>query len=546
MINSHYRWSRSTGVARLGGGHFLTNLTLMVALLAVLFLGHEVGAKPLARPNILILAVDDLKPTLGCYEDAHAITPHIDRLAAGGLTFTRAYAQQAVCGPSRASFFTGLRPDTLRVWDLKTKMRTQRPELVTLPQYFKEQGYHTASAGKVFDPRSCDGTRTNDAISWSQPHFRGGYEGLVALNFLDPEVLPRMEAYREEALARGESERPLQGYKPVTERLEMPDNAYPDGVLAEWAVEFLESRKGQADPFFAVVGFVRPHLPFVAPRRYWDLYDAERLPLATFQTMPEGAPDFHFQDSWELRGGYGGIPKGPLPEALQRELVHGYYACVSYIDALVGQVLAGLEASGLAENTLVVLWGDHGWHLGDHGMWCKHTNYEQATRVPLILVDPRQPARGLKVDVPAESIDLAPTLTRLAGLPDFGAFEGVSLDAFFHQQESAHKPFAVSQYPRSSGEGGDGLMGYAFRSERYRIVEWLELDYAAGERDGRRVALEIYDLWDDPLETRNLAAEELGDYQADLVRELEAQAAQFARGELGVTWNIAPHSQGPD
>lgn len=488
------------------------------------------------RPNILMIAVDDLKPTIGAYGDPYAITPAMDLLAARGALFTNAHCQQAVCGPSRASLLTGLRPDTVRVWDLATRMRDQVPDLVTLPQHFKRQGYHTASLGKLFDSRCCDGWATNDVPSWSRPHFNPNTPHLTMGMFGDPTVAAVSETHRAAALARGEADRGLNTFKPATERLarNVPDNFYGDGLCADEAIRLLgELRQGDT-PFFLAVGFVKPHLPFIAPKKYWDLYDREKLPLATIQEMPLGAPGVHFQDSLELRGGYGGIPAGRLPDVMQRELIHGYYACVSYVDAQIGRLLAALEAEGLAENTIIVLWGDHGFHLGDHGMWCKHTNYEQATRVPLLIVDPRRPATAKPITRPVELIDLAPTLTELARITNYNAFEGKSLAPLLTDADAPFKRFAVSQYPRARVTGGhEDLMGYAFRDERYRLVVWIEKDFRAGERDGRCVATELYDYGTDPLETRNLAADPAFD---QLTRHLKRDAASYAVTELAMSW----------
>jgi arylsulfatase A-like enzyme len=474
----------------------------------------SVGVFAGGRPNILMIAVDDLKPTIAAYGDSYAKTPAMDRMAAMGTVFMNAHCQQAVCGASRASVLTGLRPDTVHVWDFKSKMRDDLPNLVTLPQYFKQAGYHTASIGKLFDYRCCDGMSTNDVPSWSQPHTMVNTPNLFKNHYaIEPGV----------------------DKKPITECLDknVPDNFYGDGLRTDGALEMMEEFKDKKQPFFLAVGYKKPHLPFVAPKKYWDLYDRKSVPLAEYQQQPAGAPPFHYQDSWELRGGYSDIPEGILPEDMQREMVHGYYACVSYIDAQVDRLLKGLEENGLADNTIIVFWGDHGWHLGDHGMWCKHTNYEQATRVPMIIVDPRMKKQAEKVATAVEFVDITPTLTELAGLPPKEDAEGESLTALLSNADASFKEFAVSQFARSY-QGPNDSMGYAFRNERYRLILWIQMAYKDGERSGPLVATELYDYKKDPLETQDLS--ELPEY-AELHERLLGSVKNFSQEYLTINWN---------
>jgi iduronate 2-sulfatase len=468
------------------------------------------------RPNILMIIVDDLKPAMGAYGDDYAITPQMDRLAENGTVFLNNHCQQAVCGASRASALTGLRPDTVRVWDFKSRMRDHLPDLVTLPQFLKQNGYHTASLGKVFDPRCCDGRDTNDVISWSQPHWTADTPHLRKNHFG----------------AAGE-------FKETTECLpqNVPDNFYGDGLRTDQAVRILQERKAADEPFFLAVGYKKPHLPFVAPKKYWDLYDRNEVPLAELQEMPKESPFFHFQDSWELRSGYDNIPEGILPEDMQRRMIHGYYACVSYIDAQVGQLLDMLEALDLGDNTIVVLWGDHGWHLGDHGMWCKHTNYEQATRSPLIILDPRKRKQERIVSRATEFVDIFPSLVDMIGLEQPESLEGASLVTLIEDKDADFKPFAMSQFARSF-HAPNNLMGYAFRNERYRLIAWIELDFKGGERAGELLRTELYDYQEDPLESVNLAASE---DHSDLHEALLAQAREFASKELGLSWTSTQH-----
>ena len=461
------------------------------------------------RPNVLLIAIDDLKPLLGCYGAEQVVSPRIDALAARGTVFLNAQCQQAVCGPSRASLLTGMRPDTTRVWDLKTQLRVNLPDVVTLPQHFKNSGYESVGIGKVFDPRSVDGRNTMDRMSWSRPYVRASSPSHHTFGYRNPETVRLIEAGLAKAEADGiEGWREIQaaiGHKPPTDTADVPDDSYDDGAIATTAVGLIEELAAGDKPFFLAVGFKKPHLPFCAPHRYWDLYDREALALASPAQLPDGAPAFHFQDSMELRGGYTGIPAGPLPAALQRELIHGYHACVSYIDAQVGRLIDGLAAAGVADNTVVVLWGDHGWHLGDHGMWCKHTNYEQATRVPLIIYAPGRTQAGGRASAPVEFVDVFPTLCELTNLPAPSELEGQSLAAALDDPTVAIKPAAVSQYPRHWHDGE--LMGYAFRTGRYRFIQWFPFDPASPNASGDRqpVATELYDYETDPAESRNLA-----------------------------------------
>jgi iduronate 2-sulfatase len=295
------------------------------------------------------------------------------------------------------------------------------------------------------------------------------------------------------------------------------DNHYPDGALADEALLRLRQAAGRKDqPFFIAVGFGKPHLPFCAPKKYWNLYDRQAMPLAERQTPPDDAPQYAPQFGGELRN-YAGIPKqGQIPLELQRTLIHGYYAAVSFMDAQVGRLLDELDRLRLTDNTVVVLWGDHGWHLGDHGMWCKHTNYEQAARIPLIVVAPGVPQPGVRTLALAESVDVYPTLCELAGLarPNT-ALEGQSLAPALRDPSAEIKPAIFHVYPRKSEQRGD-LLGRAIRTPRYRLVEWKQPGAPADSAD-----LELYDYQTDPGESRNLAQQ-----RPEVVSELRALLMQ--------------------
>jgi arylsulfatase A-like enzyme len=433
------------------------------------------------RPNILFIASDDMKPLIGSYGDSFAQTPNLDRLAARGTAFLNAHCQWAVCGPSRASLMTSLMPETTGVMGFK-QMRKKIPDLVTLPQHFRDNGYETAATGKLNDPRCVEGGRQNDdPLSWSIPYSAG------ISNPWKP------------------------AGKPPVAAPEIDMSQHEDGQICNSGLELLEKLAKGDKPFFLGVGFKKPHLPFIAPKKYWDLYNRADVPLAVYQKLPVNGLERTWNGGKEARG-YDGVPqKGLFPEDLQRELIHGYYACVSMVDDQVGRLLDRLDELGLTDNTIVVFWGDHGFHLGDHGDWGKHTNVEQGTRVPLIIVDPRLPKVG-KASHPAGFIDLYPTLCELAGLDTPDELQGRSLVPMLNDPDARVRNGVVSLFRRNG-------MGYAYRTDRYRYIEWI----AGGSVDAR----ELYDYETDPNETVNLAADE--DYE-DLMKKLAAQMREDAVG----------------
>jgi iduronate 2-sulfatase len=435
------------------------------------------GAEQPSPLNVLLICVDDLKPTLACYGDRVAVTPAMDRLAARGVLFEMAYCNQAVCAPSRNSLMTGLRPQTIGVYDLATYFRNAAPDAVTLGQHFRRHGYHTQALGKIY--HTGHGNQ-DDSDSWDVPSMRP--KGPTY-------ALPSAERTRVDP--RG-NER-----GPATESADVDDDHYADGKVATEAISRIESaaaKKGQ--PFLIAVGFIRPHLPFVAPRKYWDLYDPAKLPMPETTVPPELAPAYAPTSFGELRN-YAGIPKtGPIDEELTRHLIHGYYAATSYTDAQIGRVLDALDASEAADNTIVVLWGDHGWHLGDHGMWCKHTNYEQAARIPLIVSAPGR-ARGAKAAAMVETVDIYPTLAEFAGVAAPQQLDGVSFAPVLQTPTASARESVIHVYPRGN------RLGRAIRTERYRLVEWKPIGAAAASAE-----YELYDYQDDPLETRNIASDQ--------------------------------------
>jgi len=453
------------------------------------------------KPNVLFIAVDDLRPELGCYGNKIVRSPNIDRLAARGVRFNHAYCQQAVCSPSRSSLLTGRRPDATRVWDLETHFRAALPDVVTLPQYFKANGYHCAALGKIYHNGFEDGR------SWSEPHWypNGNLVDTDPQDWRKRIVTHHDVAVREYArpskpAATGKAGKQPGKAGPAFERSAKADDELPDGATAAEAVKRLHDLKAKPGPFFLAVGFLKPHLPFVAPGKYWDLYDPAKIPVPAFDHLPDGAPAFAGHVNGELHN-YPGVPAGnPIPADFAGTLRHGYYAAVSYMDAQVGRLLDTLDKEGLADNTVVVLWGDHGWQLGEHGLWTKHTNFEIATRAPLIVSLPGQKSAGAVCEAPVEFVDLYPTLADVCSLPVPAGLDGASLKPFIENPAAGGGKVAISQYPRQTGRQGGSVMGYSIRDERWRLTLWRE------STGPRVVATELYDETNDPDETTNLAA----------------------------------------
>ena len=483
-------------------------------LFLIAFCRLSAAAEPTPRPNVLFIAVDDLRPEMGCYGNSVIKTPHLDRLAKRGIVFDRAYCQQAVCSPSRSSLLTGKRPDATKVWDLQTHFRVALPNAITLPQYFKTHGYHTAALSKIYHGGFEDGR------SWSEPHWYPNGQ-TVDTDPSDPTKrivsktgrgvkkngsVPTAPAPEKEEAASndgpvGSAKQKAAKTVPAFEASSKTDDELPDGFTAAEAVRRLHELKARREPFFLAVGFLKPHLPFVAPKKYWDLYDPTQIPGPETDVLPEGAPEYAGHQNGELHG-YLGVPQeNPIPADFARTLRHGYYACVSYTDAQVGRLLDALESEGLAENTVIVLWGDHGWQLGDHGLWHKHTNFEKATRAPLMISVPGLRTAGKSCKSPVEFIDIYPTLADVCGLPVPADIDGKSLRPLMENPASAGaNNVAISQYPRPAGQTKQGaLMGYSIRDERWRLTLWRN------RSSGVVVARELYDEQNDPAETRNLA-----------------------------------------
>ncbi|MEZ6114870.1 MAG: sulfatase [Pirellulaceae bacterium] len=474
---------------------------LLVACVAV----GVIQVRPAAaeRPNVLFIAVDDLRPELGCYGATHIHSPNIDRLAASGTVFRRAYCQQAVCSPSRSSLMTGLRPDSTRVYDLETHFREHVPNVVTVAQHFKNSGYHTVSMGKIYHGGY------DDQPSWSEPARKpqggSGYVTDENRRIIAERVA---EAHKKGLKGKARS-RATRGT--AVEMGDVSDEAYTDGAVANLAVETLREMHNKQQPFFLAVGFLKPHLPFNAPKKYWELYQREEVKLAANPFPPKDAPSLALTTWGEMRV-YAGIPtKGDVTPAQARELKHAYYACVSYTDANVGKLLAELDRLDIADNTIVVLWGDHGWKLGEHNAWCKHTNFELDANAPLIIRSPSQKSPGVATSALVEFVDIYPTLCDLAGLDKPSHLEGVSAAPLMDNPNQTWKAAAFNQYPRGQ------VMGYSMKTDRYRFTSWKH------RQTGKVEAVELYDHQTDPAENVNIAGRpENRKLVANLQRQLDA------------------------
>lgn len=480
-------------------------------LAAALF--AAVSAFGAEKPNVLFVIVDDLRPELGCYGNDEIRTPGFDAFSEQSVRFSRAYCQAAACAPSRASVMTGLRPDSTRVWDLSGKFRVNMPEVTTMPQHFKKHGYHTVSMGKIFH------NHMPDRVSFDEPDLRPAEYMTPELIDRDPEsfyydegLKNELAEVRERRLRR--NPRAYAGgwaYGRSTESSEAPDDAFYDGAQTDLAIETLKRLKGGKQPFFLALGYYRPHLPFVAPKKYWDLYDRDKLSLARNPFLPKDSPIMAMNSAYELKGCYDlEHVKHPsvsrVEERTARRLKHGYYASVSYVDACFGRLIAGLKELGLDEDTIVVVWGDHGWKLGEHGSWCKQTNYEIDVRVPLMIRVPGRNSPGARCDRLVELLDLFPTLCDAAGIATPEEMEGVSLTPLLVDPDRKWKSTAFSQFHRSPRVTPDNgrYMGYSMFTDRHHLVEWRRWDHLAGKA-GDSVAIELYDLQVDPDENVNLA-----------------------------------------
>ena len=447
------------------------------------------------KPNVLLILVDDLKPAMGCYGDNAAITPNMDALARRGMRFDMAYCNQAVCAPSRFTLMLGAHSTSTGLYGLGSHLRKAWPGAVTMPQYFAKHGYRTESLGKVFH---IGHGNQGDPESFSVPHFHD-----KVIEYLDPESTDGGKLTREEALFTNQKLGQIRSL-PRGAAYESPmanDADYADGRVADETVKRLKAAKQRlgkdGTPFFITAGFVRPHLPFSAPKKYWDMHDPANLPMPVNKAFPKDAPKVALKRGGEIAAFKPVPPNGEIDEELTRKLIHGYYASTSYVDAQIGKVTSALEQLGLAKETIVVLWGDHGWHLGDLSIWTKHTNFEQANRIPIIVIAPGLAKQGSATGQLAETVDLYPTLAELAGLPAPSGpqpIDGVSLVPVLKNPKARVRDHAFHAYPR-------GKLGRAIRTERYRLVEWKN-----HAKPDEAAEYELYDYQSDHNEMQNHAA----------------------------------------
>ena len=434
---------------------------LFCPVITLCFALGKVGANSALRPNLLFLAVDDLRPELGAY-GSKIKTPNMDRLASKGTLFERAYCQQAVCGASRLSIMSGLYPTLTKEQTYHVEnWRKRHPDLLTLNQHFKEQGYQTIGLGKIYHGKAGAGVDPKNWSQWIKVDSSGHYLRKKNIDLL-------RKAQDETKIS--DPKDPPKG--PMTESADVPDHAYLDGKRADRAVQVIrELSRSSNRPFFLAVGLSKPHLPFCAPKKYWDLYDRNQFKMPPNKEIPPGYPSHAANlKAMEMRKYSDYEGKGPreFSDATNRRLLHGYAAATSYVDACVGKVLDSLRNSGLEKNTIVVLWGDHGWKLGDHSSWCKHTNFECDTRVPLIIFDPREQG-GKKTSRLVELIDLYPTLCDLVGLPIPNHCQGRSFRKLIKDPEVGHRYDAYSSYPAYESTG------HSIRFKNYRYTEWRDI-----------------------------------------------------------------------
>jgi len=440
-------------------------------------------------PNILFIAVDDLRTELGCYGNTQIKSPNIDRLAEGGLTFNRAYCQQPICMASRASLMSGLRPDTLHIYNCES-LEADARGILTLDQHFENNGYAIWAAGKIYHHGiDYDVQFGNDYRVVETKELGRGYLSEEAGEIVEHYD----EWYREN---RGQAGG---GRGPAFEWPDVPDNAYHDGQMTDMAIEKLSDLNTSGKPFFMAVGYKKPHLPFNAPKKYWDLYDANEIEQAENPYHPENVSQYFEYNFGELRNYYG-IPKGDeaYSYSLNKTLKHGYYACVSYIDAQIGRLLDGLKANGLDKNTIVILWGDHGWKLGEHGMWCKHTQFHLDNHVPMIVKVPGQTAAT--TDALVEFVDIYPSLCEMAGLELPKHLQGTSFVPLLEDPDKKWKEGALSYWPaRNRDDPEKVVMGYTVQTDRYRYTEWIR------ESTGELLARDLFDHQTDPDENSSIA-----------------------------------------
>ncbi|MDW3194373.1 MAG: sulfatase [Cytophagales bacterium] len=478
---------------------------------------------------MLFISIDDLRPSLGIYGDKIAKSPNIDQLAAEGFTLRNVFTQSAVCAPSRASLMTGIRPDSTRVWHLGDKFREINPKTVTMPQYFSRHGYYTVNIGKIFH------NYMPDSISWDEPDLRPSqfvkpeWIGRDGETFYISKEVQASQEIKRDSLLKIRPIRYADGWNtgPAWEAADVHDTLYYDGAQNELAKRTLTRIAKKDQPFYMGLGYFRPHLPFAVPKKYWDLYDKDQMPLPDNPEIPKNAPLHTMNSMYELRHYDGfshiGHPTSTyrMSEDTIRILRQGYYASVSYVDALFGNLIAHMKKIGIYDNTIIVVWGDHGWKLGDHNSWGKMTNYNIDLRVPVIVRHPDQKRRGLQTFALTELVDLFPSICEMAGIeiPDY--MQGTSFVPLMDDPERSWKTAAFSQFHRRPKVSADGqrYMGYSINTKEFHYIEWYEWDHKKGER-GEFKSAELYDVKNDPNETVNIVNVPL---QKEVVPQLSRQ-----------------------
>ena len=454
----------------------------IIGLLFFHFLAQaqEVVEKP-DKPNILFIMVDDLRPELGCYGETQIKSPNIDRLAMSGVVFANSYANYPVCGPSRASVLSGIYPGSRRFIGWNCSQDRDTPGLVSLPMYFRNNNYQTVSLGKVYNNFD-DGKGSWDR-NWRPPVSTTlwDYQSKEGIEIFEKR---NKNSFKDVAVG-GNNKLPKRGVP--YEKPDVPDIAYKDGKIADRAIEELQGFQNNDQPFFLAVGFLKPHLPFNAPKKYWDLYNEDDIILPSNPFSPANAPEAAMFNWPELRAFYGIPPTGPLPDSITYNLIHGYYACVSYVDAQIGKLINALEDLDFANNTIIVLLGDHGWFLGEHGFWCKQSNFERAAHTPLILRVPWK-NQGVKTEALVEFVDIYPTLCELVGLPQPFHLQGLSFSPLIDKPDQSWKK---EIFYRQNGE--------TVLTKTHTYTEWI--DYNTGLPYARM----LYDRQADPEENTNIS-----------------------------------------
>lgn len=463
------------------------SLSLFMIALFFLVLQNTTHSQD-AKPNIIFIFIDDLRPDLGFYGNKIVRSPNLDKLAGSAFYFTNQFVQVPTCGASRHSLLTGRRPVsrtqlTNEVFEVET---SKMPES-NIPESFihllKKNGYHTAGIGKishsadgyVYGYRSQPGKVRELPYSWNEFDFNPGKWETGWNAFF--------------GYANGENRQSVSGKVAPYEKANVPDTAYPDGLTAELAVDKIKTLGNSQKPFFLGIGFFKPHLPFNSPSRYWDLYNEAEIPLPISRSSPEGVSESSLHNSGEFNSYQLGEEhpsiKNPVSDSYAKKLKHAYYASVSYIDEQVGKVLKAVESNGLSNNTVIILWSDHGWHLGEHGIWGKHSLFDYSLKSPLVIKLPDQP--GARIDAVVESVDIYPTIAQLCGLDAPAHLDGRSLLSLMKKEKNEGKA-AYSYFKQ----------GISVRTSRYRLTKYFRTEVPT---------IELFDYLTDPYETRNLASQ---------------------------------------